>query len=267
MRCWLSREALRRTKSATLDVGSIGKGAFTSTEAFMTVVGHVAGLFRYPVKSMHAEKLEAVDISWQGLAGDRRWAFIGDSHAYNGFPWLTIRERPEMALYRPRFAEPDRPEASLTLVRTPAGEELDVAEPALAEELGPGVRVIKQNRGVFDTMPLSLLSMQTVSALGRLVGAELTAVRFRPNIVIDAGGGDFPEDSWVGRIVRIGRLRMRIDQRDQRCVLVTIDPETIERNPEVLRAITLHRDARLGVYGSAVEPGRITVGDAVELES
>jgi uncharacterized protein len=267
MRCWLSREALRRTTSATLDIGSIGKGAFTSTEAVMTVVGHVAGLFRYPVKSMRAEQLDAVDISWQGLAGDRRWAFIDGSNPYSGFPWLTIRERPEMAHYRPRFAEPDRPDASQTLVRTPSGEELDVAEPALAEELGPGVRVIKQNRGIFDTMPLSLLSMQTVSALGRLVGAELTPVRFRPNIVIDADGGDFPEDSWVGRILQVGRLRMRVDQRDQRCVMVTIDPETLQRNPQVLRAITLHRDTKLGVYGSAVVPGRVTVGDAVELES
>ena len=233
----------------------------------MTVVGQVGGLFRYPVKSMRAEQLDAVDVSWQGLAGDRRWAFIGDSNAYSGFPWLTIRERPEMALYRPRFAEPDRPDGSQTLVRTPSGQELDVAEPAPAKELGPGVRVIKQSRGVFDTMPLSVLSMQTVSTLGRLVGAELTAVRFRPNIVVDADGGDFPEDSWVGRILRVGSLRMRVDQRDSRCVMVTIDPETLQRNPKVLRAITLHRDAKLGVYGSTVEPGRVAVGDAVELES
>lgn len=234
----------------------------------MTVVGHVAGLFRYPVKSMRAEQLDAVDISWQGLAGDRRWAFIGDSNAYSGFPWLTIRDRPEMALYRPRFAEPDRPDASQTLVRTPYGAELDVAEAALANELGPGVRVIKQSRGVFDTMPLSLLSTQTLSNLGRLTGTELTAMRFRPNIVVDADcSGDFPEDSWIGRILKVGALRMRIDQRDARCVMVTIDPDTLQRNPEVLRAVTLHRQAKLGVYGSTVEPGRVTVGNAVELES
>jgi MOSC domain-containing protein len=263
----LRREALRRTGSATLDISSISKGAFTSTEAVMTVVGRVAELFRYPVKSMRAEQLDAVDISWQGLAGDRRWAFIGDSNAYSGFPWLTIRERPEMVLYRPRFVEPDRPDASQTLVRTPSGNEFDVAEPALARELGPGVRVIKQSRGVFDTMPLSLLSTQTVSALGRLVGAELRPVRFRPNIVVDADSDDFPEDSWVGRILRVGTLRMRVDQRDTRCVMVTIDPDTLQRNPEVLRAITLHRDAKLGVYGSTVEPGRVAMGDPVELEA
>ena len=233
----------------------------------MTVVGRVAALWRYPVKSMAGEELDGVEVSWHGLAGDRRWAFVRDGQVRNGFPWLTIRERPEMAHYRPRFAEPDRPDASPTLVRTPSGRELDVACPALAAELGPGVHVIKQNRGVFDTMPLSLLSTQTLAGLGRLVGTGLTAVRFRPNLVVDALGGDFPEDAWVGRVLRVGELRMRVDQRDRRCVMVTIDPVTLRRNPAVLRAIARERDARLGVYGTTVTPGQVAVGDPVELES
>jgi uncharacterized protein len=70
-------------------------------------------------------------------------------------------------------------------VRTPDGSELDVADPALAAELGPGVRVIKQERGVFDTMPLSLLSTQTLAGLGCLVGADLAAGRFRQKLVHD----------------------------------------------------------------------------------
>jgi len=146
-----------------------------------------------------------------------------------------------------------------------------VADPPLAAELGPGVRVIKQNRGVFDTMPLSLLTTQTLAGLGRLVGPDLVdtglaAGRFRPNLLVDASGRDFPEDAWVGRVLRIGGLRMRVDQRDQRCVMVTIDPVTLRRNPAILRAIARERDARLGVYGSTVEPGRVAVGDRVELE-
>jgi uncharacterized protein len=264
---WKSREALRRTSSATLDTASTGKGAFQSMEAVMTVVGHVAALWRYPVKSMAAEALDAVEVSWNGLAGDRRWAFIRPGQVRSGFPWLTIREHPALAHYRPRFAEPGRPDASPTLVRTPSGEELDVADPALAAELGPGVQVIKQKRGVFDTMPLSLLTTQTLAGLGRLVGTELAAERFRPNLVVDAQGGDFPEDAWVGQVLRIGGLRMRIDQRDKRCVMVTIDPVTLARNPAVLAAIARERDARLGVYGSTVEPGWVAVGEKVELES
>jgi uncharacterized protein len=234
-------------------------------EAVMTVVGRVVALWRYPVKSMAAEELDAVEVAWHGLAGDRRWAFIRDGQARSGFPWLTMREHPQLAHYRPRFAEPDRPNASATLVRTPSGGELDVADPALAAEFGAGVRVIKQDRGVFDTMPLSLLSTQTLAGLGRLVGADLAVTRFRPNILVDASGSDFPEDAWVGRGLRVGGLWLRVDQRDQRCVMVTIDPVTLHRDPAILRAIARERDARLGVYGSTVTPGPIEVGDPVEL--
>jgi uncharacterized protein YcbX len=83
---------------------------------------------------------------------------------------------------------------------------------------------------------------------------------------VDAGGHDFPEDAWVGRVLRIGTLRMRVDQSDKRCVIVTIDPETLRRSPAILRAIVREHDSKLGVYGSTVEPGRVTVGDPVELE-
>ena len=169
-----------------------------------------------------------------------------------------------MCRYRPRFAEAGRPNASPTLVRRPVGDELDVADPALAAELGPGVRVIKQDRGVFDTMPLSLLTTQTLAGLGQLAGADLAAERFRPNLLVEVARARFPEDTWVGRVLRIGGLRMRVDQRDQRCVMVTIDPVTLARNPAILRAIARERDARLGVYGSAVEPGGVAVGDPVE---
>jgi uncharacterized protein len=233
----------------------------------MTVVGRVVGLWRYPVKSMAAEALDGAQVSWNGLAGDRRWAFIRDGQVDSGFPWLTIRELPEMAHYRPRFAEPGRPDGSATIVRTPSGGEFDVADPALAAELGAGVRVIKQNRGIFDTMPLSLLTTQSLASLGALVRTGLAATRFRPNLLVDASAGSFPEESWIGRVLRIGGMRMRLDQRDQRCVMVTIDPVTLDRNAAVLRAIAQQRDNRFGVYGSTVEPGPVSVGDPVALES
>jgi uncharacterized protein YcbX len=235
-------------------------------EAVMTVVGRLAALWRYPVKSMAAEPLDIVDVSWHGLAGDRRWAFIREGQVRSGFPWLTMRELPELSHYRPRLAEPDRPNASTTLVRTPAGEEFDVVDAALADQLGPGVRVIKQDRGVFDTFPVSLLTTQTVAALGRLVGTDLEVTRFRPNLLVDAVGHDFPEDAWVGRTLRIGELCLRVDQRDKRCVMVNIDPVTLRRHPAVLRAIAQNRDTRLGVYGTTVQPGQIALGDEVILE-
>jgi uncharacterized protein YcbX len=228
----------------------------------------VAALWRYPVKSMGAEALDEVEVSWHGVAGDRRWAFIRDGQVSNGFPWLTMRQRPDLGHYRPSFLDPDRPDASRTVVRTPTGEEFEVVDPALAAQLGDGVRVIKQDRGVFDTMPLSLITTRTVDGLGALVGGELDALRFRPNLLIEAAGTEaFPEDEWVGHTLRIGGLRMRVDGRDKRCVVVNIDPVTARRDPAILRTIARERQVCLGVYGSTVQPGRIAVGDPVMIDA
>lgn len=230
------------------------------------MTGRVAGLWRYPVKSMGAESLEEVELSWHGLAGDRRWAFVRGDVVRSGFPWMTIRQRSDMGHYRPSFADPSRPDASATVVRTPAGAELDVVDPALAAELGDGVRVIKQDRGVFDTMPISLITTKSVASIGALVGRELDVLRFRPNLLVEAAGdAAFLEDEWVGSVLRIGEALVRVDQRDERCVLVNVDPATTERDPAVLRAIARERNACLGVYGTPVRPGRVAVGDAVTL--
>jgi hypothetical protein len=55
------------------------------------VVGRVAGLWRFPVKSMAGEQLDEAELGWHGLAGDRRWAFVRGDTPRSGFPWLTIR--------------------------------------------------------------------------------------------------------------------------------------------------------------------------------
>jgi uncharacterized protein YcbX len=232
-------------------------------------VGRVVGLWRYPVKSMAAEALAEVDVSWHGFAGDRRWAFVQNDLVQSGFPWLTLRERRDMNHYRPSFVEPARPDKSPTLVRTPMGETFDVTDPALAAELYPrGVQVIRQDRGNFDTFPLSLITTQTIARLGEMVGDRLEVERFRPNILVEAADEEpFMEDGWVGCVLRIGGLRMRLDKRDGRCVVITIDPATTERNAEILRTVTRDRQGCLGVYGTTVQPGRVTVDDAVLIDS
>jgi uncharacterized protein YcbX len=232
-------------------------------------VGRVVGLWRYPVKSMGGEALAEVDVSWHGFAGDRRWAFIRNSAVQSGFPWLTLREHGNMNHYRPSFVDPTQPDKSPTVVLTPSGSILDVADPALGAELCPsGARVIKQDRGIFDTFPLSVITTQTIGRLGDMVGTTLDVERFRPNILVDAADDSpFPEDGWVGSVVRIAGLRMRIDKRDGRCAVITIDPVTSERDPAILRSVARDRQGCLGVYGSTVEPGRIRVNDPVLLES
>jgi uncharacterized protein YcbX len=218
----------------------------------MSSLGVVAALWRYPVKSMAGESLESVDVGWHGLEGDRRWAFVRAGVERSGFPWLTIRERSDMWHYVPHV------DGNRMIVRTPSGGEFDVIDPALAGELGHGARVIKQDRGVFDTMPLSLLSTGSVGALRE----GLDPRRFRPNILVEGAG----EDDCVGRVLTIGGMRMRVDQPDERCVVVNVDPETTERDASILREIAQSRGSRFGVYGSVVTPGRVAVGDAVVLE-
>ena len=230
------------------------------------VIGKVAALFRYPVKSMGSEPLESVDVDWNGFAGDRRWAFIRGDLVRSGFPWLTIRENPTMWHYMPRFVEPSRPDDSVTMVRTPSGTDLDVVDPALAELLGHNSRVIKQSRGVFDTFPLSLLTSQSVAGLSASVGRELDKRRFRPNLFIESSdGGDAPENSWIGETLQIGGIQMRIDKRDKRCVMINVDPVTTEKDPAVLRSVAQERDSRFGVYGTPVKPGKVKVGDTVSI--
>jgi uncharacterized protein len=230
-------------------------------------VGRVVGLWRYPVKSMGAEALEAVDVSWFGLAGDRRWAFVRDDVPLSGFPWLTIRERSDMSRFCPSFADPSQPEKSATRVRTPSGDVMDISDPKLSAQLYPsGARLIKQNRGIFDTFPLSLITTQTIRALGDAVGAELDVQRFRPNLLIEAAEDTpYSEDDWVGHVLKIGGFRMRVDKRDGRCVVITVDPETGERSPAILKTVVRDREGCLGVYGTTVEPGSVATGDDVTI--
>ena len=237
-------------------------------------VGRVVGLWRYPVKSMGAEALTEVDASWHGLAGDRRWAFIRTEVLQSrtirsGFPWLTLRDRGDLNHFVPSFLKPDFPDKSPTVVRTPSGDVFDVADPALGATLSPGgVQVIKQNRGIFDTFPLSLITTQTIRGLGETTGFQLDVQRFRPNILVEASDdAPFVEDGWVGHVLRLGGLRLRVDKRDGRCVVITIDPVTSERQPAILRTVAQDRQGQLGVYGSTVEPGRVALDDPVFLES
>jgi uncharacterized protein len=233
-------------------------------------VGRLTEIWRYPVKSMAGESLQRAEVSWQGVAGDRRWAFIRPGIARSGFSWLTIRQQPRMWHYHPTFAQPDDPDRSPTFVRTPDGLELEITDPRLAAELGDDLRVIKQDRGIFDSLPLSLITTRSIAgleALLGLVGGELDARRFRPNLLVEPyGAAGFPEDGWLGAVLRIGSMRMRVDRQDPRCVVITVDPDRLDSSPAVLRTVVQQRQTFLGVYGSTVTPGAVAVGDDVVLE-
>ena len=238
----------------------------------MTVapVAAVRAVFRYPVKSMGAEELQTAAVDWYGVVGDRRFGFVQETDA-SAFPWLTIREVPEMTRYRARCGTD--PEADAPVVTTPDGRELAVTDPALAEELaaahGQPIRLTRTFRGLFDCFPLSVMSVQTVAGIGALAGRDLQPLRFRPTILVDAPGTAYPEDDWVGRTIQFGEgddaPRMRVDVPDKRCMMINFDHETAQRDPAVLRAVAQNRDACAGVYGSVERPGVLRAGAPVVL--
>lgn len=228
-------------------------------------LGTVAAIHRHPVKGMAGESLERSELSWFGVPGDRRYAFVQSDHT-GDFPWLTIRELPELTLYRPTSAADA--EKAPPVIATPDGRILELGDPALAAELaersGRRVHLHHDRRGTFDAFPMSVISLQTVAALSEMVGRELDPRRFRQTLVIDARGGAFAEETLLGRSLQAGEARLRLSVRDERCMVVNFDPDSAERDPQVLRAVARHRDACLGVYATVEAPGAIRVGDPVQ---
>lgn len=229
-------------------------------------VGIVKALYRYPVKSMKGESVTETQVGWHGLDGDRRYAFVrGD--VVSSFPWLSARQIPEMLRYVPAFADPTDVKKSEVLVETVNGRSLPVTSPELLAELaglyGADVSLIHIGRGAFDSIPLSVMSTATAEAL------DADFRRFRQNIVIETMSGEpFAEEDWVGQALAIGdEVRIRMNRRIPRCVMVTVDPETAVKDPAILKNIVQMRDNCVGVHASTEMPGRIAVGDVVWLEA
>jgi uncharacterized protein YcbX len=83
---------------------------------------------------------------------------------------------------------------------------------------------------------------------------------------VDLSAGGFGEDGLVRRSLRIGsQVVITILQRDPRCKMITLDPETGVSNPEVLRQVTEAHDGMAGVYGAVLVEGTLRKGDPIEL--
>ena len=121
-------------------------------------------------------------------------------------------------------------------------------DPALAASLGEGVRVIKQDRGVFDAMPLSLITTRSIAELEEWVGGSW--IRSASGRTCWSSRDGRSRTTGSGACCGSAGSTMRVDQRDERCVVVNVDPVTGERDPAVLktlarRAVDLHRRLRL----------------------
>ena len=236
------------------------------------VVGRVAALYRYPVKSMRGERIDATQVYWHGLAGDRRFAFVRGGNTSN-FPWLTGRDVPNLLRYAPYFADDGDPLAAVRVI-TPGGGEHALEDAALRDELaaqyGDAVYLLQSNRGIPDSAGVSVLGVATVRDLGERVGATLDPIRFRPNILVEtAEGRPYEEEDWLGGLLVFGEradsARIRLNRKDPRCMMVNLDPVGAEQNPAVLREIARNRDQCAGLYATTEGIGTIQVGDGVRL--
>ncbi|WP_035348730.1 MOSC domain-containing protein [Edaphobacter aggregans] len=261
----------------------------------MKTVGTVESLWRYPVKSMRGQQLESAFAGFSGIYGDRIYA-IHDDGAPAGFPYLTGREREHMLLFQPQFRNADRamkPENQseaealapgvtpvypslddLTVdVQTPDGNSIPIDDPALLHLLSEGLRerhhlrLMRSERALTDCRPLSLFSLQTVERLGDELGTSLDKRRFRANLYLNLGSSEgFTEDQFVGHTLSIGeKVMVAIVDRDPRCKMITLDPNTAEPNPEVMKRVAREHDGKAGIYAAVLVEGTIRPGDEVRL--
>jgi uncharacterized protein len=107
-------------------------------------------------------------------------------------------------------------------------------------------------------LPLLVATDGAVTAFGRDVR------RLRPNLIIGGVEG-LDEFTWAGAELQIGDVVVGLDSRRARCPMTTVDPDTLDRDPEVLRDIGRRFGGRLALNAMVVTAGRIRVGDAVRL--
>jgi len=259
----------------------------------MSIIGKVDSLWRYPVKSMRGEELDEAFAGFSGIYGDRLFAFRS-SASHKGFPYLTAREQRSLLQYRPRFRYPDKAARPVNLIEaeskganplladlaelvvdvdTPDGRELAIDHSTLIAMLRADIdqkhqlTLMQSQRAMTDCRPVSIFSLQSAQQLAEETGTQVDERRFRANIYIDlTSSKGFAENELVGRSVRIGQKAViTILERDARCVMITLDPDTGEQTPAILKKVAQAHDGMAGVYGAVLVEGMLRKGDSVEV--
>ena len=259
----------------------------------MSVIGHVDSLWRYPVKSMRGEEMDEIFVGYAGVYGDRLFAFVSAGNP-KGFPYFTGRDQRQMIRYRARFRDPAKaagpsnlpeaeghnawplPASAAELpvdVETPDAKVFAIDDLALIDHLRAGtdhnheIRLIRSDRALTDCAPLSFFSLQTVRQLEKESGTPVDKRQFRANVYLDLPGLDgFAEDEFVGRSLRLGsKVVATVTKRDGRCMMITLNPETAEKSPPVLKTVAQKHEGKTGVYSAVLVEGLVRKGDPVEL--
>jgi uncharacterized protein len=158
-------------------------------------------------------------------------------------------------------------------IEAPSGQILAVDDPTLLAMLSEGLderhtlSLQRSERAVTDCRPVSVFSLQTVKQLEDEVGLTLDKRRFRANIYasFEAMSG-FAEDALIGRRLLVGtKAVIAVVDRDPRCKMITLDPNTGEAKPVVLRQVAQAHDGKAGLYGAVLVEGTIRSGDDIIL--
>ncbi|MDZ4864597.1 MAG: MOSC domain-containing protein [Gemmatimonadota bacterium] len=207
----------------------------------------IDGLWRYPVKTMAGEPLQEAELTSDGIVGDRTVYVRGPEGV------RTSRRQHRLLGLKGTLGPEGQPlvngmpwesEAVLALVKAAAGEDA-----WLAAYDGPER---------FDILPLLVATDGAVAEFGRDIR------RLRPNILIGGVEG-MDEVSWEGAELHIGTTVVRLDSLRGRCPMTTVDPDTLVRDPEVLRDIGRRFGGRLALNAEVTRPGLVRVGDTVKL--
>jgi uncharacterized protein YcbX len=269
------------------------------------VLGSVVSLWRYPVKSMMGEELNASDVNGGGLHGDRVYALVDSSDgkvasAKNPRKWPTLFDcraaladaessgvkAPPVRITLPdgTIVHSDQPDIHRILSNVLKQEvklsSLRDLPTATAEEYWPDMEGLDHRDTVtdfglpegtfFDCALVHLLTTATLDRLRVLYPQGRFEVRrFRPNIVVETvkGETDFVENAWIGQMLAIGgAVRLSITGPCPRCVMTTLPQGDLPRDAGILRTAAQHNRANVGVYASVLQGGKVCRGDPVRLE-
>jgi uncharacterized protein len=204
-------------------------------------------IYRYPVKSMAGEALDSTALTALGIPGDRIVHVRGPEgvrSARRQYRLLGLHGTLDAAGVPRVNGHLWHGDAAAALVRAEAGAD------AWLEAFDGAER--------FDVLPLLVATDGAIAAFGRDVR------RLRPNLVIGGVEG-LDEFTWAGAELHIGDAVVGLDSRRGRCPMTTVDPDTLDRDPEVLRDIGRRFGGRLALNAMVVTAGTIRVGDAVRL--
>ena len=208
----------------------------------------VAGLWRYPVKSLAGEALTVAALTPEGIPGDRIVHVRGPEGV------RTSRRHYRLLGLQGTLGSDGRPRID--------GHPWDSPEAlALVKDAAGSDAWLEADEGLerFDIEPLLVATDGAVAAFGRDIR------RLRPNILISGVEG-MAETLWEHARLRIADAVVRLDSRRGRCPMTTVDPDTLDRDPQVLRDIGRRFGGRLALDAHVERAGTVRTGDAVVLD-